>query len=184
MYYQVVESLHGNHRILGPLTRRSCAILRLSRSPNLHRQARWAWRSLPIRDVDGKPGSAWEASVRFWGCQPHGTCGLQGEDRRTGLRKSLLVAPMSTASTSHILGGVRWWTVSGTDAKLGISLVTGTVHRMYCVWFRVTCFISFIPIIPFSVTSTTPFLLLSVTSLSYVYSLPWVPTTLSRHRTD
>ena len=52
---------------------------------------------------------------------------VEGEDCRSGLRNSLLVAPMPTVSTSQIYGGV---------------------------------------------TSTTLFLLLFVTSLSYIYLLP------------
>ena len=146
-----------------------------SRSPNFHRQARWAWRPLPIRDVDGKPDSAWEASVRPLGCYRTELVGLR--KIAAGLRNSLLVASILTSSTSQILGGVRWWTASGpgTDAELGISLTTGTpAHCMYCVWCRVTYFISFIPILHFSVTSTTPFLLLCVTC-TYIRHLEYRP---------
>jgi len=61
----------------------------------------------PYETYEGSPASKGKLQFDLWGIEPSGRwdwCGLKAKIAKHGMRNSLLVAPMPTASTAQILG--------------------------------------------------------------------------------
>src|SRR5689334_5379422 len=74
----------------------------------LHASKDLAIKDGPYESYAGSPASQGKLQFDMWGVQPDSGrwdwAGLKAEIKQHGLRNSLLLAPMPTASTSQILG--------------------------------------------------------------------------------
>jgi ribonucleoside-diphosphate reductase alpha subunit len=70
----------------------------------LHASCQLASEEGPYETYEGSPASKGLLQFDLWGKNPEGFEGIKGLIKTHGLRNSLLVAPMPTASTAQILG--------------------------------------------------------------------------------